>query len=272
MRWSGWFRLFTTGAVCLFVVLSLSSTSASSANISHAYKSSEAIQSGSLISLDDQQTDYVVAANSDNASRLLGIAVIKNDSLIAVNEAGGTIQVATNGAADTLVSTINGKVKVGDRVAVSAFSGIGMRAVSGSHYIGVAQTPFDGSTDGASLSVTDKAGKTHQVKVGYVKVTIQPGVNNSGTSNAQLNDLQRLVKNLTGKSASTVRVVMSIVVALVAIITIVSMIYGSINASIISIGRNPLAKHAIFRALRSLSGMVLAVALLATAIIAFLLR
>ena len=42
--------------------------------------------------------------------------------------------------------------------------------------------------------------------------------------------------------------------------------------SIISIGRNPLAKHAIYRSLGTTFGMVLAVAVVATVLIMFLLR
>jgi hypothetical protein len=271
MRRAGWSKWLLTGVVGLFIILSLSSTSASSANISRSYRATANVQAGSIVSVDAKRTDYVEPANTSNSSRLLGVAVAKDDSLLAVNETDGKVQVATSGIASTLVSTLNGEIKVGDRVAVSAFSGIGMKSLPGAHFIGVAQSDFNGSSaDSTSVEVTDRAGKKSKVKVGYVRLTVQPGVNNTGLGNVQLNDLQRLAKSLTGRTASTPRVVMSMVVALLAIITIISLIYGSIQASIISIGRNPLAKHVIFRALRSLSGMVLAIAVIAIIIIAFL--
>src|SRR4051812_13274251 len=88
--------LVTTGIALL--VLSASSASAASANISRSYQAKTAIVTGSLVSLDTGDSNQVVSANSDNAKRLVGVAVRSGDSLLAVDASTGKVQVATSGS------------------------------------------------------------------------------------------------------------------------------------------------------------------------------
>lgn len=273
MRGKGGIRYLYVGVVSLLVLLSLPPAAASSANISHAYQSTQSIPNGSILSLDPKKNDYVVMANTDNGSQLLGVAVAKDDSLLAVDADSGRVQVATSGTASALVSTLNGEIKVGDQVAVSPFNGIGMKARPGSHVIGLAQTAFSDSTPGSSTqTVTDKTGNSSQIKVGFARIGIAITVNNTGVGTESLNVLQRVAKNLTGRSISTMRVVLSLLIAIVALLTLITLIYGAIYGSIISVGRNPLAKHAIFRTLGSVIGMVAITAGISAMMIYFLLR
>lgn len=267
-------RLLAAGlGLSLLLVGVIVPAGASSANISHSYHATNSISDGSIVSLDKDQADYVEAANSDNGSRLLGVAVASDDSLLAVDAGSGLTQVATSGNANTLVSTVNGPIKVGDQIAVSPFSGIGMKSVAGAHIIGLAQTAFDGTSDDAvSKQVTNKSGKTSEVKVGLVRISIAIGTDTSASSGPQLSSLQRLAKSLTGHTVSTARVVVSIVIALVAFIALVVLIYASIYGSIISIGRNPLAKFAVFRTLGSVLGMAALTAVVASFTIFLLLH
>jgi len=257
-------------ASCL---LGLTSAGATSANLSHSYHSETDIAKGSLVSLDPKRSDYVEAANIDNALRFLGVVVPKGDSLLAVDASDQLTQVATSGNANVLVSTLNGPIKVGDRVAVSPISGVGMKSGSDDHAIGLAQTAFAAdSTEAESRDVTLKSGQKAQVSVGFVRINIIAGSDKPAASADKVNGLQQIVKSLTGHTISTSRIIISLVVAVVAFVTVVVLVYGSIYGSIISIGRNPLAKHAIYRSLLTTFGMVLAVAVLATVLIMFLLR
>src|ERR1017187_2055323 len=92
-------RVVLTGIGAGLIAFGLATASASSANVSHSYHSAGSITNGSLVSLDPQQTDYVEMANSYNGSRLLGVAVASNDSLLAVDPNSGEVQVATSGSA-----------------------------------------------------------------------------------------------------------------------------------------------------------------------------
>ncbi|MDL2342515.1 MAG: hypothetical protein QFB87_05580 [Patescibacteria group bacterium] len=250
-------RILTTGVLGSLILLGLSPAGASSANISHSYKSQSTIGSGSIVSLDKNTSDYVLPANTQNGSSLLGVAVAKNDSLLAVDENETGVQVATQGDAKTLVSDVNGDIKVGDQVGVSSFDGIGMKAGPGSRVIGLAQTAFTHSTSGASSQeVTDKSGDKKQIAVGYVSVSIAIGVNNTGSKAENLSALQKLGKSLTGHTVSNTRVLISLLVALVALFSLITLVYASIYGGIISIGRNPLAKYAVFRTMGAVFAMV----------------
>lgn len=254
-------------------MLGLTPAGASSANISHSYHATSGIPNGSMVSLNASRTDYVELANTGNSSRLLGVAVATNDSLLAVDPTAGAIQVATSGTASTLVSTLTGPIKVGDQIAVSPFNGIGMKATSDSRIIGLAQTAFDGtSSQSVPQDVKDKSGKVTKIEVGYVRLSLGVGTSASVGSSPQLNSLQKANKALTGHVVSTARIVISLVVAFVSVLAIVVLIYASIYSSIISIGRNPLAKYAVFRTLSSVLGMAAMTGLVASVIIVLLLR
>lgn len=266
-------RLLSTGVVMTLMLLGLAPAGASSANISHSYQSSGSVPNGSLVSLDSRESDFVEPANSDNGFQLLGVAVAGNDSLIAVDATPGTVQVATSGSATTLVSTLNGDIHVGDLVGVSPFNGIGIKALPGSRVIGLAQTAFNGATSGATTEqITDKKGKTTSVKVGYIRVNIAISTNATVVTEANLNALQKAAKTLTGHTVSTERVAISLAVAIVALLALITLVYASIYGSIVSIGRNPLAKYAVFRTLGSVMGLALLTTVIAGITIFFLLK
>ncbi len=255
------------------MLLGLTSASATSANISHSYNATTTIENGSIVSLDPDNSDNIEAASTANGSRLLGVAVASDDSLLAIDADVTKVQVATSGTATTLVTTLGGDIKVGDQIAVSPFEGVGMKASPGEHVIGLAQTAFSSSSEGArNQSITSKDGKKTEVALGYVRVSIAVGTAATAGGDEALNGLQRVAKGLTGHTVSTLRVVISIIVATVALIALITLIYASIYGGIISIGRNPLAKYAVFRTMGSVVGMAVLTAVIASMIIFFLLR
>ncbi|MFO0781954.1 MAG: hypothetical protein U0524_03650 [Candidatus Saccharimonadales bacterium] len=267
------YRHVLTVVSVFLLVAGVSVAGAIAAEISKAYKTSQDIPDSSLVSLDPSKSGYVQLANTANGSQLFGVAVKSEDSLLAVDSQGGKVQVATTGSATVLASTLNGPIKVGDLISVSPFDGIGMKSTPGANVIGLALTELNSSTDGVvRKQVTDKSGKTSSIDVGMVRITIGVGSDTSAGNGEELTGLQRFAKSLTGKVISPARIVISIVVAVIAITVLITLIYGAIYGSIISIGRNPLAKNAIFRSLSSVVLMAVITAVLAGAIIFFLLR
>jgi hypothetical protein len=255
------------------LVLGLAPASASSANISKSYQSDGSITNGSLVSLDPKRSNYVQPANTDNGARLFGVAVASNESLLAVDATPGAVQVATSGNATTLVSDVGGNVGVGDQISVSPFNGVGMKAPSGARVIGLAQTAFSKTTSGASMqTVSDRNGKQHQVAVGFVRINIAIGTSSADAQLENLNGLQRLTRSITGHTVSTVRAAISLVVVIVSLLALITLVYASIYSSIISIGRNPLAKYAVFRTLGSVVGMAALTTLVASVTVYLLLR
>lgn len=267
-------RNFTAGIVrtvaVLVVLCSMVPVSAASANISHAYRTTASLPAGSLVSLDTKRTDYVVPATSENGDRLVGVTVRAHDSLLAVDEQDDTTQIATNGTATVLVSTLNGDIKVGDPVGVSPFEGIGARADAGTYSIGLAQTAFSAQSKGATKqTVTDTKGRSSTVAIGAVQVSV--GVAVAGDA-GQLSTLQKFAKNLTGRTVSMVRITLSLLIIIVTLIAIIILMYSSIYAGIISIGRNPLARYAVLRTLVTVLAMTIGMATIATITVILLLR
>lgn len=246
-----WFAILAFSIIV--AIFGLDPAEAVSANISHSYKSTSVLTQGSLVSLDPNRSNYVEPANTGNGSRLMGIVVIGNDSLLAVNDnQGASVQIATSGNAAVLVSTVNGDIGLGDQVSVSPFNGVGMKAAPGAQIIGLAQTRLAASTPGiSSQTVTDKGGKPRQIQVGVVQVGIAIRQNPASQGSEQLTGLQKVAKNLTGHTVSTARILAALGVATISILALVTLIYASIYSSILAVGRNPLAKYAVFRTLWS---------------------
>lgn len=254
--------------VLLYVPAKAATTTAS---ISQSYTASSNIAYGSLVSLDPAKKGFVVPANIGNGGKLLGVAVPADGSLLEINPGRG-VQVITSGVATTLVSNINGTINIGDAIAVSPFNGVGMKADSGSDVIGLAREAFDGKGSTAKQQdAKDKSGKTTRVTVGLISITVSIGAAPS-SSYQDANPLQRLGSSLAGHPVSTVRAVISLFIALVALIALITLIYSSIYGSIVSIGRNPLSKRAVFRSLRTVVAMVSAILAISTLTIALLLR
>jgi hypothetical protein len=249
------------------------SAAAASANISHSYQASGDVPNGSIVSLDTKRSNYVQLANISNGSHLLGVALASQDSLLAVDSTTGLVQIATNGNVNTLVSTLNGNVKVGDQIGVSPFGGIGMKALAGSPVVGVAQTSFASDSPGATTqSVRDKAGKLRRIQLGYVRLSLAIGTSSVAGGSPKVNFLQRLVKSLTGRTISTIRIILSMVVTVISLASLITLIYASVYGSIVSIGRNPLAQHAVFRTLSSVMVMAILIIAIACVTIFYLLR
>jgi len=265
-------RLIPAALAIIVMGLGLLPADASSASISHPYKTTGGLPNGSLVVLDATHSDYVQPANVKNASRLLGVAVADGESLLAVDSNQGTTQVATNGNASALVSTVNGDVHLGDQITASPFNGVGMKATAGGEVLGLAQSALDDHTQGTITEmVTDTAGKSRQITVGLVRVNI--AVSSHGDkADGDLTGPQKVVHLLTGHEVSTLRALISLLVALVALLALVTLIYASIYGSIIAVGRNPLAKYTIFRTLGSVLGMAVLTALVAGVTLFLLLR
>lgn len=271
MRKTRHLRVWASGAVAILGIVTPVIVAASSANISKSYKASETISDGSIVSLDVGRTDYVAPANTDNAARLLGVVLDSDESLLAVNPSqAGEVQVATSGSVNAFVSTLNGDIQVGDAVSVSPFNGVGMKAAPGQRVIGLAQTDFNGdSSSAARQQVRNEEGESTSVAVGYVKLNIAIGTNNPSESEGAL---QRIARNLTGRTIPTVRLLMSAFIALIALIAIITLTYSSIHGSIVSVGRNPLARYAIFRVTGLMFILAFLIAGVAGVSIFFLLR
>lgn len=221
-----------------------------SKDISRSYNSKTELRAGTVVSTTSGDADAVEATNVQNASRLIGVVTAPDTSLVAVDPDSGKAQVASSGNVSVLVSTVNGSIAAGDQVAVSPFSGIGMKSIGEGYIVGSALSKFDASSEGASSQqVTDKNGKSQAITIGYVQINLTPRFDSGSDANERINGVQSFVKALTGHVVSMPRIIISLVLAVVTVVVISALMYAAIYGSIVSIGRNPLARDSILRAL-----------------------
>ena len=259
------FILFFLVSLLVFPIIAF----ASDASLSKSFNFSGNITNGSLVSLTPSKENTVELANESNSSNLVGVSISNNQSLIEVNPSSNTIQVATQGSVYALVSDVNGSISMGNQIAVSPFSGVGMKANVGSTVIGVAQSSFNAKSTAKKMSVYTKSGKKQTIRVGYIKILILLGQAKSPTV---INGLQNFTEALTGKPISNTRVIISFVIAVLGLVSIITIVYASIDGTIISIGRNPLAKSNVFRILRNVAYFAVIILIICVSSVYLLLR
>jgi hypothetical protein len=247
----GHLAIWSVVSVLILVFAGSNIVFASSVNISRSYYASTNISTGNIVSLESSNSGYVQLANITNGPRLIGVVLPSNESLLAINPNTNDVQVAINGTVNVLATNVNGNIKVGDQVSVSPFSGLGMEAASADRVIGVAQSALNSTTPNAVTEhVKNSNGKINQLKEGYIKLTIAIGNGiGTGAGGSQTNILQKYIKSLTGRTISTIRIILSVIVTLISLISLITLIYAAIYGSIVSIGRNPLAKAVIIQTL-----------------------
>jgi hypothetical protein len=224
------------------------------ASLSQGYATTAPVPTGSLVSLDPKSSGSVVPADLNNTTRLFGVVVAPSSSSISLSGGTGQVQVATSGSAQVLVATTGGGIHVGDYISVSPIAGVGQKVGdSSTRVIGTAQADFTGSGEGATKrTVEDGSGNKKEVAIGQIPVVISVS-SYTATDGKQSyvipNWLQSFSNTLAGKAVSPVRIIIAGLILLVSIISVSVLLYSAVRNSIISIGRNPLARAGVLRSI-----------------------
>lgn len=227
-------------------------------SLSESYFSKDKLPIGSIVSLEKNATDTVIAADSASVDNLLGVVISSGSSLLNLSTGqGDQVQVATDGTLPVLVSDINGTIERGDHVTASPVKGVGMLATSNIRVIGIAQGPMS-STKKQSYTTAD--GETKSMIIGEVPVLVNVAYYFKEPDKTIVPAaIQNVANSLAGKEVGTVPILISGAVFIIMLIVVASLVYSMIRSSIISVGRNPLSQSAIYRDLIQLSGLVVAI-------------
>jgi len=242
------------------LVCSWTSTAYADTFISQSYTTTSALPQDSIVSLQNDSTNQVVAAENDNADNILGVIVNPTNASLSLSSSNANQdQVATSGTLDVLLSDINGSVSKGDFITASPISGVGMKATGNVRVVGVAQSDLN-SSNGTKQTYTDKSGHKQSVLIGELPVLVNVSYFYKQPDKTLIpSAIQSIADALAGKSVSTVPILISSGIFLVTLIAVVSIIYSMIHSSIISVGRNPMSQSAIYRDLVQLSALVLVI-------------
>jgi hypothetical protein len=227
----------------------------SAQSVAQSYTADDGTQAGMLVQLDDKDDARVKPAESTKPKAVHGIVVLPNDAPLSLTEATNERQVyvATTGTYKVLVSDQNGPIRKDDFLVVSSIDGVGMLADSTIGFVaGRAVGNFDGTNNVKSQTkVTDSNGKERTVHFGYLTANINiarnPLYQNSTGTPGIPGFLQRAVEAIVDKPVSPVRAYISLILCLLTTVIVVVVMTSGIRASVISIGRNPMARKSIVR-------------------------
>jgi hypothetical protein len=222
---------------------------------------------GTMVDLKSGSSSVVEKATSSRASQLLGVTA--SEPLVALGSGAHEAQVVVSGLTPTLVSNINGDIKVGDKITASPILGVGMKAVDSTEIVGTAESNLSASNT-ITRSITDMVGKTVQVKIGIVAV--QVGVSYFAAPQNKLDAivptfLVNLGSSIAGKDVSPLRILIGFLSLLIGFLIAGVMLQAGVRSGIISLGRNPLASGILRRGLVDV--LITSVGLMAITVIAF---
>jgi hypothetical protein len=209
-------------------------------NVVEGYTSADTLQPGQIVTLIDAKNKKVKAAPANDANGLYGVVVDPSDAPITLVGQNSKVFVATTGTYQTLVSVSNEPIKAGDFISVSSINGIGAKATPGDSLIlGRAVNGFNGTTG----AVTTNNGKN----IGRVFVNISVSKNPISNTDPTLPAfLRKAADGLANKSVPVIRVYTALLIFGVSLIAAITVLYSGVRGSLISIGRNPLSRRAIF--------------------------
>lgn len=227
----------------------------STSSIVQSYTTDGTVQPGMIVGLNQKHTNQVQALTESQASSIFGVAISPTNAPITLsgNSTNTQVYVATSGRYDVLVSTQDGAIKVGDYISISALNGIGMKADSNELVvIGRSAASFNGTGSVLStVKLKNNNGSTTTVTIGAIPVDIN--IEGNPTESAAAGRLPRLLQtagsSIANKPVSAARVYTGMVILILTAVLSGGILYGGVRTSLISIGRNPLARRSIGRGL-----------------------
>jgi len=248
--------ILTLSAIVAFGFFSIAPAfAASDTNVSaQGYAAPAPVDIGTIVTL-NKDTQSVVPSKQAQVQNMFGVAVDRNQLALAVSNSSiqNETYVAVSGTYNVLVSTQGGTIESGDYVTLSSLDGIGMKASTEQKTVfGRAAAGFDGkSLTLGTTQLKDSTGATKTVTLGTIPVTIniQRNPNVKSTKVNVPNWLERLGVQIAEKQISPIRIYLSMGITAVSLITAIVMLYAGVRNAIIAIGRNPMTKRSIFRAL-----------------------
>lgn len=247
-------RLAAIIVTASLVVLPVAAVDYGGGNV-QGYAADKPIDNGTIVQLTGKDSKRVTAATQSNAQNMFGVAVDRSQLSVTLSSDGlqNETFVAVAGTYNVLVSTQAGTIAPGDFVTLSSINGVAMKTgTEDTTVFGRAVNGFDGK--GVTLGTTtlkDSSGGTKTVTLGSIPVTIDikhnPNVKTTKVDVPEL--LQRVGQQIAEKEVSPIRIYLSIGITVISLIAAIAVLYSGVRHSIVSIGRNPMSKKSIFRAL-----------------------
>lgn len=241
------------------------------AEISTGYTADNPLTVGTVVSSVIEDKTAIEQATLQNISTLLGVVVADNESLVEISDQSDNVRVATHGVVRVLVTAFDGPIQEGSYIAPGSLSGIGSLAERQSLVLGVAKESFDGTGGNVLGSVADLVSGFNSetipadTQIGLIEVELNVVAN----PNLQQGGIDAIGQYFTDRGTGPLRFFLAFIIFVATVDIVGAVLYGSTRGSMISIGRNPLARKPVYVGLAEVS--FLSVAILALSLIAMFL-
>ncbi len=220
-----------------------------------SYAADQPIDNGTIVVLTGKDSNKVKVATQADVNNMFGVTVDKTQLQLSITNENiqNETFVAASGTYNVLVTNQEGAISSGDYLTLSSINGTAMRAGDSEVTVfGRANGDFnDSSVTLGTTTLKDSNGGTKTVKIGSVPVTIdiKSNPNHKSTDVNAPDFLKRVGEAIADKEVSPVRIYIGVGIAIVSLIAAIAVIYAGVRSGVISIGRNPMSKKSIFRAL-----------------------
>lgn len=220
-----------------------------------SYAAENPIDNGTIVVLTGKDLNEVKIATQKDVDNMFGVTVDRSQlPLTVTNESiKNETFVAVSGTYNVLVTNQAGSIASGDYLTLSSINGTAMRVGEEEVTVfGRANGSFnDSSVTLGTTTLKDSNGGEKTVKIGSIPVTIDIKTNpNHKSTDVNAPDfLKRIGEAVADKEVSPVRIYLGVGIAVVSLIAAIVVVYAGVRNSVISIGRNPMSKKSIFRAL-----------------------
>ncbi len=226
--------------------------------VTRAYNTDSPLQRGMVVRISQKDKNKVEMLTESTATKMEGVIVAANDAPVTLSSSDVTKQqvfVANTGHYNVLLSNQNGAVKPNDYLTISSLAGIAMKAdTKQAIVVGKALAAFDGKTNvSGTTELKDSTGKKITVGLSLVPVDINishnPLERQPESRVPGIAFLQSGARAIVNKTVDPSRLYLSVLLLIVAAAISGSLLYGGVRNSLVSIGRNPLAKTSIVRSM-----------------------
>jgi hypothetical protein len=214
--------------------------------IVRGFKANSSLQPGWVVALDKNAANTVIAAPTDDPSRIYGVVIDPSQAPVTVKQSGQQTFVATSGAYPTLVSLSGGVISPGDYLSISTTDGIAGKAGAHQAFIlGRSLEKFDGKS---GVITTGSDG----FAIGRISLSIIPGKNPLVKNEATVPSfLRKIAQGIAGtdKNLTAARIWAALAVFVITLAIAFGVLWIGIRSGMIAIGRNPLSRHSIMQSL-----------------------
>lgn len=220
-----------------------------------SYAAENAIENGTIVILTGKDSNEVRVATQKDVENMFGVTVDRSQLPLAITHEAikNETFVAVSGTYNVLVTNQAGSIASGDYLTLSSINGTAMRVDDEEVTVfGRANGSFnDSSVVLGTTTLKDSNGGEKTVKIGSIPVTIDIKTNpNHKSTDVNAPDfLKRVGEAVADKEVSPIRIYISVAIAVISLIAAIVVVYAGVRNSVISIGRNPMSKKSIFRAL-----------------------